>query len=292
MIEGSSRQPGGLETKKPAALVLSVPQYDALIGDHVSARPRPLAAPQSRWLAGPALFLALWAAFAIGAELAPPGRFLLAVGVAAAAGAAAEVAARLARAETVWARESGTLWVLPAAAVLGALAWLPALASRPSLLAPLAALAVLGLIAVEVAELVGPYRTRPAAHAVSIGIGFALAFVAYLNAAHLPRPGGVFLVALASLAVSVVILRGPGIRRRDVVIYGVPTGLVVAAVSIVLMGANLPPVGSAALLVVAAYAASGTTHAWLDAAPRRAYLELAAVALAAVLAIAAATLAR
>jgi hypothetical protein len=150
----------------------------------------------------------------------------------------------------------------------------------------LVALGVVGLIITQRVELAGPYAIRGAAHTVSIGAGFALAFCAYVFAERLPMPVAATMMALAALPPALVVLRGTRSPRKEFLGYAAVTMFAVGEMALVLlMGGAATSV--AALLLIVLYAVSGVCRAALDGAAGRTYTELAVTVMLALLAVSA-----
>jgi hypothetical protein len=192
-------------------------------------------------------------------------------------GLGGELSARLVAPETVWRRGWGTFWFVPAGAVLLAIVWFSGFPDRPRTLAPLAALAVVGSIWIQRVEVAGPQSLRAGAHAISIGLAFAIAFVVYTTVAHAQTYWALPVVLATTLAVALILLRDVRAGRlRAVQLAGV-SALIVAELAFVLAGGPITPWVCGALLVLTLYALAGVSHAALEGASRPAYVELALV---------------
>jgi len=200
-------------------------------------------------------------------------------------GLGGELSARLVALEAAWRRGWGTFWFVPAGTVFLAVVWFSVFPDRSRTLVPLAVAAVLGTMFVQRIEVAGPQSLRAGAHAISIGLAFAIAFVVYATSAH-ARSWWTLLIVLAATALAaLILLRDARASRRSAVALAGATALVVTELAFVLAGGPAPPWASAALLVLALYASSGVGHAVLESAPRHVYVELALVTLAGLFAI-------
>ena len=138
-------------------------------------------------------------------------------------------------------------------------------------------LGLLGTMMVQRLELAGPRTLRAGAHAISIGLAFALAFVAYTTAAHVAAPWALALVAAATAFAALTLLRDVRASRMTALGLVGATVVIVTELAFVLAGGPTAPWMCAALLVLVLYAASGASHAVLDMAPRHVYVEVALV---------------
>jgi hypothetical protein len=197
--------------------------------------------------------------------------------LAAIVGIGSETAAHAVGSDAAWRRGWGTFWFVPAGTALLAVIWFSAFPDRPRSFAPVAVLAVFGTMMVQRLELVGPRTLRPGAHAISIGLAFALAFVAYTTAAHVTGPWGLALVAAATAFAALTLLRDVTASRMTAAGLVGATVVIVTELAFVVAGGSVTPWMSAALLVLVLYAASGASHAVLDVAPRHVFVEVGLV---------------
>jgi len=197
--------------------------------------------------------------------------------LAALVGVGGELSARLVAPEAAWRRGWGTFWFVPAGAALLAVVWFSVLPDRPRNLAPLVVIAVLGTMLVQRVEVAGPQSLRAGAHAISIGLAFAVAFVVYATSAHLRAPWTLAVVLAATAFAALILLRDIRTSRRRAALVAAVIAFVVTELAFVLAGGSAPAWACAALLVLALYASSGASHAALEGAPRHVYAELALV---------------
>jgi len=149
----------------------------------------------------------------------------------------------------------------------------------------MAAVAVLGVMLVQRIEVAGPPTLRAAAHAISIGLAFAIAFVVYAASAHARVPWTVLVVLCSTAIAALILLRDARASRRSALGFAGATAVVVTELALVLSSGAFPAWVCAAFLVLALYAASGVSHAVLDDAPRHVYVELGIVTLVGLMAI-------
>jgi hypothetical protein len=197
--------------------------------------------------------------------------------LAALVGLGAELSTRAVAPDSAWRRGSGTFWLVPAGTVFLAVVWFSAVPDRPRTLVPFAVLAVLGTMVLQRLEVAGPQSIRAGAHAISIGLTFAIAFVAYTTAAQVRSEWALLLVAAASAIAALIVLRDTRASRRSILGLSGVAALVVTELAFVLAGGPSAPWVSAALLVLALYAGSGVAHGVLERAPRHVYIELGLV---------------
>ncbi len=200
-------------------------------------------------------------------------------------GLGSELAVRQVAPELAWRRGWGTFWFTPAGTVLLAIVWFSVFPDRPRSLATVAVLAVLGAMVVQRIEVAGPASFRPGAHATSIGLAFAIAFVVYTTAIHAQATWVLVIVAAATALAALILLRDARASRVSAFGLAGVTAIVVTELAFVVLSGSTTPWVSASVLVLALYAASGVSHAALDAAPRHVYLELALVTVAGLIAV-------
>ena len=219
----------------------------------------------------------IWLGLALLPDIYPSLRLPVWLTLAAIVGIGSEIAAHAVGSDAAWRRGWGTFWFVPAGTALLAVIWFSVFPDRPRSFAPVAVLAVLGTMMVQRLELTGPRTLRAGAHAISIGLAFALAFVAYTTAAHVAAPWALALVAAATAFAALTLLRD--VRASRVTALGLvgATVVIVTELGFVLAGGPTAPWMCAALLVLVLYAASGASHAVLDLAPRHVYVEVALV---------------
>jgi hypothetical protein len=138
---------------------------------------------------------------------------------------------------------------------------------------------------IQRAEVAGPPGLRPGAHAVTIGLAFAIAFVFYVTSAHARASWSLLVVAAATIFAAWVLLRDARASRSSVLGLAGATAVVVTELAFVLLGGPASPGVCAALLVLTVYALSGVSHAVLDAATRHVYVEIGLVTLGGLIAI-------
>src|SRR5436190_9369528 len=234
--------------------------------------------------------LVVWLGVALLPDLHSSLRIPAWVAVAAVVGLGGEVFVRVGAPEAAWRRAWGTFWFVPAGTALLAIIWFSVFPDRPRTLAPLAVAAVLAVMIVQRMELAGPQSLRAGAHAISIGVAFAIAFVVYATSAHARAAWSLGLVAAATTFATLTLLRDARAGRRSVLSLAAVTAIVVSELAVVLAGGPAAPWVSTALLVLTLYACSGASHAALEQSPRHVYAELFVVSVAgtAVIALAAA----
>ena len=201
-------------------------------------------------------------------------------------GLGSEVAARVVAPETAWRRGWGTFWFVPAGTALLAIIWFSVFPDRPRSLAPIAVLAVIAVMIIQRVELVGPQPFRAGAHAISIGLAFAIAFVVYATYAHARANWSLALVVMATAFAALTLFRDARASRRSILSLTGVSAIVVLELALVLGGGPAAPWVSAALLVLALYGSAGVSHAALEEAPRHVYVELLLVSVAGLVAIA------
>src|SRR5436305_5025325 len=126
----------------------------------------------------------VWLAVTFLPDIHPALRLSSWLATAAVIGLGAELAAHAAAPEAVWRRGWGTFWFVPAGTALLAIIWFSVFPERPRSLAPVAVLAVIAAMLIQRVEVTGPPSLRAGAHAISIGLAFAIAFVVYATSAH------------------------------------------------------------------------------------------------------------
>jgi hypothetical protein len=221
------------------------------------------------------MFVATWLGFALlpdtHAMLRPPA----AIGLAALVGVGSELALRrVAGSDGAF---INTAWIIPAGAVLAMVGWFSTIPERPWFVGLLGAAFIVGLVYLQTVELSGPAFLQGPAHALNIGVGFALAFGAYVVAAPASPIVAMGLSLLASAAGALIVLRRGKRLDMPAILYAGVTALAVMQVAWILYGGRATPVTFGALLVLALYGTSGVGHAILDRAPARAYVEVIAV---------------
>jgi hypothetical protein len=92
-------------------------------------------------------------------------------------------------------------------------------------------------------------------------------------------------VAAVTAFAALILLRDVRASRASALGLAGATAVVVTELAFVLAGGPAAPWACAALLVLALYASSGVSHAVLDGAPRRVYIELGLVTVAGLMAI-------
>jgi len=219
----------------------------------------------------------VWLAVTFLPDIHPALRLSSWLATAAVIGLGAELAAHAAAPEAVWRRGWGTFWFVPAGTALLAIIWFSVFPDRPRSLAPLAVVAVIGTMLVQRAEVNGLQAVRAGAHAITIGLAFAIAFVVYAASAHADTVWKLPLVATASAFAASILLRDARAGRAAGLGLVGATAIVVGELALILSSTAAAPWVCGALLVLALYAASGVCHAVLDGAPRHVYLELALV---------------
>src|SRR5947208_2903414 len=256
-----------------------------------------LSAPRSPWRSLLPLFAdgrgtliatapVVWLGVALLPDLHSSLRLPAWIGLAAFVGLGSEVAARVAAPDTAWRRGSGTFWFVPAGTALLAIIWFSVFPDRPRSLAPLAVLVVIAAMVIQRVELVGPQPLRAGAHAISIGLAFAIAFVVYATSAHAKTDWSLALVAVATVFAALTLLRDARATRRSVLGLTAVTAIVVLELALVLAGGPAAPWVCAALLVLALYGCAGVSHATLEEAPRHVYVELLLVSAAGLVVVA------
>jgi hypothetical protein len=199
------------------------------------------------------------------------------LGLATLVGLGAELATRVVAPESAWRRGWGTFWFVPAGTVFLAVAWFSVLADRSRTFVPLAVAAVVAAMVMQRLEVAGPSTIRAGAHAISIGLAFAIAFVAYATATQLRSGWALAMVGAATLLAALIVLRDARASRRSIVGLAVATSVVVTELALILGGGPAVAWIAAAMLVLALYATSGVGHAVLEKAPRNVYVELGLV---------------
>lgn len=227
----------------------------------------------------------VWLGVTLLPDVHPTLRLPMWLALAGIVGFGSELAVRQVAPEPAWRRGSGTFWFVPAGTVLLAIVWFSVFPDRPRSLAPVAVLAVLGAMLVQRTEVAGPASLRPGAHAVSIGLAFAITFAVYTTAVHAQAAWALGIVAAATALAALILLRDARASRASAFGLASVTAIVVTELALVVSSGPATPWVCAALLVLALYAASGVSHAALDVAPRHAYLELALVTVAGLIAV-------
>src|SRR5439155_7841216 len=144
-------------------------------------------------------------------------------------------------------------------------------------LAPVAVVAVLGTMLIQRAEVGGFQSVRAGAHAITIGLAFAIAFIVYAAGVHAEAVWTLSLVAATSALAASILLRDVRAGRGAPIRVAVTIAVVVVELAFVLSSTSAAYWVCGALLVLALYSTSGACHAILDGAPRHVYLELALV---------------
>ena len=204
---------------------------------------------------------------------------------AAVVGVGSEIGARIVAPEAAWRRGWGSFWFVPAGSAVLAVVWFSVFPDRPRSLAPLAVLTVLAVMMIQRLELSGPPPLRAGAHAISIGLAFAIAFVVYTTSAHAEAPWSLPMAAGATTFAALTLLRDARASRQSILGLAAVITVVVTELALVLSAGPAVPWLCAALLILALYACSGVCHAVLERAPRHAYLELLLVTGAGLLAV-------
>lgn len=210
-----------------------------------------------------ATFVPLWLGLSLLPDTSPAFRVIGSVALAALVGVGAELAGRPA-APFASRRLPATLWIVPAGLVLVAVGWLSSAAPRPPGVPVLGALAIIGAVMVQTLELDGLSTARGAAHAVSTGLAFLVAAVAFYLAVSSPGPLALSLEALTSAPIALVVLRTPSASLRSTLWLAAVTTLVVLEVGAMVVSLSPPAVAGAALLTLALFAASAVSRALLE----------------------------
>jgi hypothetical protein len=174
---------------------------------------------------------------------------------------------------------AGTLWIVPAGAVLALMWWLATTTERPAAATPLAAAAVILSMALQRIECAGPELLRGAAHALNIGAVFALAFGAYILSAAWGGVMGTSVVAATTAPATMVVLRGVDAPPKQLIALTGVSVILVGELAAVLLGGTHSPLAASGALLLGLYLVSAVCHALLERAPLRAYVEVIVVAL-------------
>jgi hypothetical protein len=218
-----------------------------------------------------------WVGVSLLPDIHPSLRLPTWLALAGVVGLGAELSTRLVAPDPAWRRGWGTFWFIPGGAVFLAVVWFSAFPDRSRTLVPLVVVAVLGTMVLQRLEVAGPQTVRAGAHAIGIGLAFAIAYVAYATAAQLRSWSALPLVAAATALAALVVMRDARASRRSILGLAGATALIATELGVVLAGGPAAPWVSAALLVLALYAGSGVGHAVLESAPRHVYVELGLV---------------
>jgi hypothetical protein len=228
-----------------------------------------------RWrLVAPTSFLVLLLGFVLVPDTYPALRTPLVLLVAAFAGLSGEMMAPSPPPGII-----RSLWVVPAGLVLVLASWFADVPERPGGLALAAAVAVLVVTGLQAGEWSGRRLLFSTSHAISIGLGYALALRVFYLATGMPVPVGAAVGVAVSAVVTLVVLRGPEVPLPQHAAFTGVAALVAGELFWVLLASPAPPLVCGLLGLLGLYATSSLCHAMLDQAPPRAYVEVLAVTL-------------
>jgi hypothetical protein len=224
----------------------------------------------------PTAFLTLWIGLSLVPSLHPLLRAPMTVLLAALIGAGTQLCLRTPGPVQLPRVIGYTVWIVPTGATIAAVVLLAGVGSRLASLTPLLAGAIVGAIVLQSLEARGTRGLLSWTRPVNAGLAFASAAVGFACAPGL-APGFVLgLAALSGALVALVVLRASRPSPLELVTYVGLTAL--AMVGLGLVASDMRPIFVAAgVPLLALYAITTTTQAFLERAPRRAYLEVAIV---------------
>jgi hypothetical protein len=174
------------------------------------------------------------------------------------------------------------LWIVPSGATLVIIALLVLLGPRLAVVAPLFAGAVVGMMLVQALEISGSRALENWSRPVNTGLAFALGLAAFTFAPALAFPAAGIVYAAVAALVTLVVMRGSRASAGDILLYVAATTVLTLQLGLMLHDAR-SPIAAAGIPLLGLYAVSTTVQAVLDHAPRRAYIEVAAVTVAALI---------